>query len=91
MVSVSANRTHAHFGKIHYCRLDGKMIDKTHINACVILKRNLQQSVTKYNEMFGTTSTHDLSEQQLTQVVSIHRSRRDDQSKHVVVSLPSSK
>jgi hypothetical protein len=69
MLAVSVNRTLVNYGKRHFCRKHGVVINKTHINDCDCLSRNLSKPVTHYNALLETTSIYDLTSEELEEMV----------------------
>ena len=49
MLAVSARRTQTNYGKRHFCRKHGVMVDRKHIDSCDILSTRLKKPVTHYN------------------------------------------
>ncbi len=69
MLAVSANRTLTNYGKRHFCRAHGVMIDKKHIDKCDVLARELKKPLTYYNSLLEKTSIYDLEESELQELV----------------------
>ena len=46
MLAISAKRTMSNYGKRHFCRKHGKLLDKKHIDECDILSKGLNHKVT---------------------------------------------
>lgn len=69
MLAIAANITMTNYGKRHFCRSHGVMIDKKHINKCNLLSRGLEKQVTHYNQLLEKTSIYDMEREELHELV----------------------
>jgi hypothetical protein len=67
MMAVTANRTLAHFGMRHFCKAHQKLVDKDHMDCC-LLTNNLNVPITHFNEKLRVTSIYDLVSFELEEI-----------------------
>ena len=58
MLAVKAKRTRIHYGKVHFCRKQGTVVNKSHIDECDVI--NLDKKITHLNEALQSTYLYDM-------------------------------
>ena len=58
MLAVTVKRTTIHYGQVHFCRKQGTVVKKDHIDECGVI--NLDKKITHFNEALQSTYLYDL-------------------------------